>query len=222
MAPLYEVVMLTKAKGDTTNALKTTLKSCATLLWERGAVLADVRPWGQRELAYRIRKQGTNHYHAQYTSLNLYCSPKTLTELEQSLRTSDHVLRWMVLKQDSTPKLDREARFPSREVPAEDLQVDAAETARWEYRNLVMQRVFEGRSKQELIAEQLVRHRFQKAQQRPPPAPLGGGPRLADLRPRSAEGGVSARKLSGGAAAEDAGPSSRTATDASDAPQPGS
>ena len=64
MAPLYEVIMLTKGGKDGTPQLKKLLKSCATHIWDKGGVLADIRPWGQRELAYRIRKQHVNHYHA--------------------------------------------------------------------------------------------------------------------------------------------------------------
>ena len=186
MPPLYEVIVMSKTGTGTTPELKTLLKSCASMLWDRGAVLADVRPWGQRELAYRIRKQGTNHYHAQYTSLHVYCSPTTLKDLEGSLKTSDHVLRWKSLKLEGTPKLDKATQYPNRkppDLPSVDLEADPAEAARWEYRNLVMQRVFEGRTKQELIAEQLVRHRFQHAKQRAPPGmPRPGSPRLSDIR----------------------------------------
>lgn len=176
MAPLYELIMMTKCGPDGTQQLQKLLKTCATHVWDKGGVLADIRPWGQRELAYRIRKQKENHYHAQYTSLHIYASPPTLHTLESTLRTSEHVLRHMTLRQESTPKLDRATRrhgIPGgpRAGPAStvDLEADPTEAARWEYRNLVMQRVFEGRTKSELIAEQLVRHRFQSAKQRPPP-----------------------------------------------------
>ena len=62
------------------------------------------------------------------------------------------------------------------------------------YRNLVMQRVFEGRTKQELVAEALSRHRFQQAHavsaaavatygKGVPEGTAGGGVRVTDLRP---------------------------------------
>ena len=188
--PLYDVTMLTKSGSDGTPKLRTLLTNAAKKLWDRGAVVADIKPWGQRELAYRIRKQNTNYYHAQYTSLHVYCSPATLSELESNLRTNTHVLRFMTTKQKATPtfgkKEIREAveatRPPLDDV---DLEADPAEAMRWEYRNLVMQRVFEGRTKQELIAEQLVRHRFQSAVQRQAPLPYArpnAGPLLSELR----------------------------------------
>ena len=169
--PLYEVVVLSVGSKQGGPQLKALLKSCATALWAQGAVLADVRPWGQREMAYRIRKQGVNHYHAQYTSLHVYCSPLALRQLEGSLRTSDHVLRWMALRQESTPRLSAEARHPfrpRRSPGTVEFESDPADTARWEYRNLVMQRVFEGRTKQELIAEQLVRYKQLRHEQSRP------------------------------------------------------
>ena len=249
MAPLYEVVMLTKAGKGATVQLQTLLTNCAKSLWSRGAVLADIRPWGVRELAYRIRKQSQNHYNAQYVSMHVYCSPPTLHELEGQLRNSSHVLRHMTLRQKAVPTLDKATRSPFRQqqpTEALDLEADPTEAAKWQcvrrvrptlapvhaqaharhrrrehcrrarchrercrhercrrrpargvrrhlrgacatptrrYRNLVMQRVFEGRTKQELVAEQLSRHRFPPAA---PPAALNDamarrGPLVAKL-----------------------------------------
>ena len=42
----------------------------------------------------------------------------------------------------------------------EDLKADAMEAAKYEYRNLVMQRVYEGRTEQEMLAEQMTQARF--------------------------------------------------------------
>ena len=169
MAPLYELIVLTKAApADAAPQLKKLLKTCATHVWDKGGVLADIRPWGQRELAYRIRKQAVNYYQAQSTSLHIYVSPSTMTGLERTLLNSDHVLRHMVIKQENMPKLDRATQdfgkfpFARPEPPLEtvDLEGDPSERMRWEYRNLVMQRVFEGRTEQEMLAEQMTQARF--------------------------------------------------------------
>jgi len=162
---------MTKGGRGTQQQLTGLLTSCANALWARGAVLADVRPWGNRELAYRIRKQGVNHYQAQYNSLHVYCSPTALQEMEATLRNTELVLRHMTLKQRSLPPLDKATRKPhrvQRPPVAVDLECDPTEAARSEYRNLVMQRVFEGRAKQELVAEQLIRYKFTQ-NQRPAP-----------------------------------------------------
>ena len=202
---LFAVILLARAGKGATHQLTSLLTNCATRLWERNAVLADVRPWGVRDLAYRIRKQGVNHYQAQYVSLHVFCSPPTLKELEKTLQTEDHVLRFMSLRQKSIPPLDVTARFPNRPKPPNgpiDLEADPTERAKWEYRNLVMQRVFEGRTKQELVAEQLLRHRFQ-APYHSPTIDHGSeelasrGPLISSLRPESSGGKISDGGLKG-------------------------
>jgi len=168
MAPLYHIDLMTRSGQGASKQLTTLLKSTSNLFWKHGAVVADMRSWGTCELAYRIRKAGMNHYNAHYITLQVYCAPKVLHEVEGSFRTNQHVLRYMALKQQHVPPLDEHAQKwfkpPPKEEPLE-LQADTIEAAKAEYRNLVMQRVFEGRTKQEMIAEQLVKHRFQRAEQ---------------------------------------------------------
>ena len=159
--PHYKVTMLTQSGRNASQAFKSLMEGCLNQLWSRSAVVADLEVWGTQQLAYRIRKQGVNHYEAYFHSLHVYCSPPALRELEGTLRTSDHVLRWMARRERLEP-LDKAARFPHRPKPpanAEDLEADGLERRRWEYRNLVMQRVFEGRTKAEIVAEHLQRHR---------------------------------------------------------------
>ena len=117
MAPLYEVIMMTKTGKGMGTHLQRLVESCAKTFWSRGAVLADIQPWGARDLAYRIRKGGVNHYQANYISLHVYCSPPTLNQVVDQLRNSDHVLRWMTLKQQSVPSLDKATRRPHKAPP---------------------------------------------------------------------------------------------------------
>lgn len=163
MAPKYEVVMLATAMPKQTPKLFEFLKDISQQLWATGAVIADLKSWGSRPLAYRIRQHSINHYHAQYLGLHLYCSPKALAGLAERLRNEDLILRHMSLKEDTLPKLTKEARFPLKDrrvADPEDLKADAMEAAKYEYRNLVMQRVFEGRTEQEMLAEQMTQARF--------------------------------------------------------------
>ena len=53
MAPKYDVVLMTQAGPYATSALDKLVKTTANKLWEKGAVLADIKAWGNRELAYR-------------------------------------------------------------------------------------------------------------------------------------------------------------------------
>ena len=164
MAPQYKLVVLTRVAprgqfgSSIASEVQKLLRSCTSALWERGGLVADIRSWGQRKLAYRIRRSGKNHYDAQYIALDVHCSPPTLKIVEKVLRTSELVLRWMTLRERTLPKLSAEARQPFRRrtletatagglVDPEDLAADPAEAAKYAYRNLLMQRIFEGRSK---------------------------------------------------------------------------
>ncbi|KAL1510451.1 hypothetical protein AB1Y20_006758 [Prymnesium parvum] len=154
MAPLYNIDLMTKLGPEAPKRLETLLKSAARLLWDRGAVISDMRSWGQLELAYRIRRDSVNHYHAHFLSMQIHCSPPVLHELEESLRLDDHVLRYLTLKQRQLPPLEEGVHkwyLPKKKDEPLDLQADAIEAAKVEYRNLVMQRVFEGRSKQAVV-----------------------------------------------------------------------
>ena len=52
MAPLYEVILLTK-RSSGQEPLKKLLKTCANHIWDKGGVLADIRPCG-----HHVRRAG--------------------------------------------------------------------------------------------------------------------------------------------------------------------
>uniref|UniRef100_A0A7S4BEQ7 30S ribosomal protein S6 n=1 Tax=Chrysotila carterae TaxID=13221 RepID=A0A7S4BEQ7_CHRCT len=79
---LYEVILVTQAGEASSKLFKPLMTKLCQNLWRTGAQVADLQAWGQRDLAYRIRKQGVNHYHAQYYSLLVHCSPKALLEVK--------------------------------------------------------------------------------------------------------------------------------------------
>ena len=81
MAPKYQVVMLATARSNQTPKIKDFIKGVAHQLWATGAVIADLKSWGSRPLAYRIRQHSINHYNALYLGMHLYCSPKALAGL---------------------------------------------------------------------------------------------------------------------------------------------
>ena len=182
--PAYDVVVLAANTAGSREKLVGLLRNCATKLWSRGAVITEVRSWGIRDLAYRIRQRGVNHYRAHYLTLDLFCSPASLSELESTLRTSPLVLRWMPLRKRDAGRVSPEEAQARRDAARARDGEDAAtalEEAKYEYRNLVMQRVFEGKTRQEMLAEQLSQHRFasyqrtaeeRRSTRRPSPATL--------------------------------------------------
>ena len=53
MAPLYDVIIMAHCGADASAAMTKVLKTTTAKLWERGAVVSDIKSWGTRELAYR-------------------------------------------------------------------------------------------------------------------------------------------------------------------------
>lgn len=53
MAPMYHINLMTKLEAGAGTKLSDFLKSTIRMLWDRGAVVSDLAPWGQQELAYR-------------------------------------------------------------------------------------------------------------------------------------------------------------------------
>eukprot|EP00967_Tisochrysis_lutea_P155971 scaffold313381_cov32-Tisochrysis_lutea.AAC.1 len=94
--------------------------------------------------------------------MDLFCSPPALKELETTLRNDELVLRWMAIRKKDPGSLDhvgRAARVQQQLAANGEDAAAALEAAKYEYRNLVMQRVFEGKTKQEMLADQLAQHR---------------------------------------------------------------
>ena len=126
------------------------------------------------------------------------------------------MLRWMSLKERSLPRLTKEARHPFRQrglaEPA-DLAADAMEAAKYEYRNMVMQRIFQGRTEQELLSEQMTQSRFAQNQAR---SSLASGASLLDMVRGGGGGG------GGGGSASAIEPASEPAAlgEGGDAPPP--
>ena len=140
----------------------------------------------------------------------------TAPAFAERLRNEDLVLRWMSLKERSLPRLTKEARHPFRQrglaEPA-DLAADAMEAAKYEYRNMVMQRIFQGRTEQELLSEQMTQSRFAQNQAR---SSLASGASLLDMVRGGGGGG------GGGGSASAIEPASEPAAlgEGGDAPPP--
>jgi len=161
--PAYDVIVIANHLKENRLKLSNLLTTVGTKMMDRGAVVTEIKNWGNRDLAYRIRQKGVNHYRAQYMSIDLFCSPATLNVLQSTLRASAQVLRIMSIRK---PELGRDG-WQAREARedrnlaahGEDAAV-ALDAAKYEYRNLVMQRIFEGKTKQELLADALAQHRL--------------------------------------------------------------
>ncbi|KAL4447863.1 hypothetical protein ABPG75_005082 [Micractinium tetrahymenae] len=114
--PLYELFALAKpAVGKA--ALAEMMRAVGSTVMQQGGVVTDIMSYGQRKLAYDIRQPGSRYSEANMWQMNFAASPKTLDDLDHSLRVDERVLRWIVLK-----------RRPYNRLPTPHTVARAAET----------------------------------------------------------------------------------------------
>ncbi|KDD75205.1 hypothetical protein H632_c811p1 [Helicosporidium sp. ATCC 50920] len=68
-------------------------------------VITDVRSYGDRKLAYTVRRPGEKHTMANMWQMSFATKGGALKEIEHGLRVNEQVLRWIVLKREMLSKL---------------------------------------------------------------------------------------------------------------------
>ena len=87
----YEVVFI--LHPDQSEQLPTMIERYRHLIEESGGKIHRFEDWGRRPLAYPIQKVRKGHY----ALMNIECTPKIQSELENSFRFNDSILRNMIL-----------------------------------------------------------------------------------------------------------------------------
>jgi len=129
--PFYEVFALAKPKLATAQAAEV-LRGAATVLLKGGAILTDIKSYGEREIAYKIRRPGAAFDEARTRAgtpgciascavwlggasrvwrvvqafmwqMGFMADPRTL--MDHQLKVDEHVLRFMVFRKRALPKL---------------------------------------------------------------------------------------------------------------------
>ncbi len=134
----YEVVFM--VHPDQSEQVPAMIERYKALIEGDNGKIHRLEDWGRRQLAYSIE----NLVKAHYVLMNIECNQKVLTELTDSFRFNDAVLRNLVLSMDAAEteqslimkhkddKVDRRRRDEdsndSVEVGAEELNNDDAET----------------------------------------------------------------------------------------------
>ena len=90
----YEVVFL--VHPDQSEQVPAMIERYKTLIEGDGGQIHRLEDWGRRQLAYPIE----NLVKAHYVLMNIECNQKVLTELTDSFRFNDAVLRHIVLSRD--------------------------------------------------------------------------------------------------------------------------
>lgn len=82
------------------------IKKYTTMLTDSGAVIEETDEWGNRSLAYPIKKERTGYYVNQY-----FTAPSNaVVTLEKYIRLDEAVLRFLVIKYDNKMKRHRELK----------------------------------------------------------------------------------------------------------------
>lgn len=126
-ATTYDLMVLLEPEREQAERARI-LANCRRMIEAQGELVRH-DPWGVRELAYPIK----HHRHAEYHLFQFRpASPQLLRELDRTLRISDAVLRFRIVKlapgtPEPPPVGDQQAE-PS--VPAEGVaQAEAGEQA---------------------------------------------------------------------------------------------
>lgn len=82
----YELVLLLPAKEE--------LETVKKMISDNGATIEEEKSWGEKKLAYKIKKYHTAYYHL----LNIAIKKKSLlARLKQQLNFSEKIIRYLLL-----------------------------------------------------------------------------------------------------------------------------
>jgi len=90
----YELVLL--VHPDQSDQVVGMVERYINLVKEQGGAIHRLEDWGRRQLAYAIN----NVHKAHYVMLNVECTGKALSELEDNFRYNDAVIRNLVIRRD--------------------------------------------------------------------------------------------------------------------------
>lgn len=93
---MYEITFLLNDESET--------KNIKSLLESLEGKVAEEKAWGERELAYPVKKLRT----AKYFTWTFTIPPKNLAELKRKLNFNEKLLRYLLLKLDEK-KLKKES-----------------------------------------------------------------------------------------------------------------
>lgn len=115
----YEVVFM--VHPDQSEQVPAMIERYTNLVTEDGGKVHRLEDWGRRQMAYSIDKIAKAHY----VLMNLECSEKAISELEEIFRYNDAVIRNLILRLDAavteeSPIKNGDNRDTRRRDDAED------------------------------------------------------------------------------------------------------
>lgn len=92
----YEIMYILNSNLDET-ARKSVIENLNKILTDNGAKISDVNEWGNRELAYEIKKQNRGYYVVTTLTSN---DAKAVSEFDRLSKINANVLRHMIVNLD--------------------------------------------------------------------------------------------------------------------------
>jgi small subunit ribosomal protein S6 len=91
----YEMMYILRPELDEA-AVAATIAKVSELVTGHGGEVSKAEPWGRRRLAYPIKQCREG----QYVLMQYKLDPKALAEMESTLRITDEVIRYLVIRLD--------------------------------------------------------------------------------------------------------------------------
>jgi small subunit ribosomal protein S6 len=96
---LYELLWMVSRNAKAVDVKQLVQRTAATVIG-RGGIMKKVQSLGHHELAYDFRTKGERHKSVRHITLEMECSPSTLSEVNSGMRHEPNVLRWFALRKD--------------------------------------------------------------------------------------------------------------------------
>ena len=89
----YELIFILSPEVDE-ERVPATVERVSKLITDKGGAIEGVDHWGRRRLAYPIRR----FVEGNYVSTRLKLSPTKTTELEASLKLTEEIIRYLLVR----------------------------------------------------------------------------------------------------------------------------
>lgn len=94
--PSYELVVILNANQNE-DEITRTLGKINDLITKLGGTVTETNPWGNRKLAYPIKKQTEGHYVLEKVQIK----QTALKELDSNFKLIDDILRYLFIRENS-------------------------------------------------------------------------------------------------------------------------
>jgi small subunit ribosomal protein S6 len=89
------------------------------LIKKEGGEILKVDNWGKKKLAYEVKRQKKGYY----ILINIRVKASTISELERSLKLTDPVIKFLIIRLDKEPALNNPVMHEVQEHAGEEQRI---------------------------------------------------------------------------------------------------